>query len=281
MTTEVIVALWAATAAVGSALLTIWSQMRVTKFMATHEIKKSETDKQHEVARAMERFQEPLIRAAYDLQSRLYNISVQNFLRRYYVQGTVSERSYVVRNTQFLFAQYFAWNEIIRRQVQFVNLGEQQRTRRLSELQDTITNLCTSDEYGRKFGIFAGEQRAIGERMIREAPYGLECMGYADFVDTIEKQPGRIPYLDSVEADIIELATAASTRHPRLLDLQGSLIALLEFLDPDFMRFPRERRSSLSAKHGTQKLATAPVALPGSGILNMDPPEASRPDAVQ
>ncbi len=198
----------------------------------------------------MTRFREPLVRAAYDLQSRLYNISAQGLLDVYLVHGTDEEREYVVNNTLFLVAQYFGWNEIIRREVQFLDLGDQAQTRHLSELHDTITHLWLTDGYGSKFRVFAGDQRAIGERMIRETQRGLECVGYADFMDTVQQQPNRIPYLSPLGKDLFELADAPSSQHPRLVALQNALVDLLGFLDPDYLRYPRERRLKLRKPSG-------------------------------
>lgn len=242
---EVIAAFIAATAAVLSSLLAIWGQVRVLRLTAARERDKRQEDKHDEVERVMSRFREPLIRAVYDLQSRLYNIIARRLLTVYWVNGTKDERDYVVNNTLFLIAQFFGWNEIIRREVQFLDLGDQAQTRRLSELQDDIVHLCLSDKYGRDFRVFAGDQRAIGERMIRKSSRGLECLGYADFVDTIRQQPARIPQFDSLRQSIEDLAQASSPQYARLCFLQNSLIDLLDFLDPKHMRYPKERRSKL------------------------------------
>jgi hypothetical protein len=242
---EVIAALVAAAAAVLSSLLAIWGQVRVLRLTTAHERDKRQEDKRDEVERVMSRFREPLIRAAYDLQSRLYNIVAQGLLVVYWVNGTKEERDYVSNNTLFLVAQFFGWNEIIRREVQFLDLGDQVQTRRLSELQDNIVHLCLSDRYGRDFRVFAGDQRAIGERMIRKSSRGLECFGYADFVDTIRQQPTRIPQLDSLRQSIEDLAQSTSPQYARLCFLQNALIDLLDFLDPRHMRYPKERRSKL------------------------------------
>jgi len=247
MSPEVIAAFVAAGAAVLSSLLALWGQVRILRLTATHEKDKRREDKQDEVERVMSRYREPLIRAAYDLQSRLYNITAQDFLKTFWVNGTKEERGYVVNNTLFLVAQLFCWNEILRRDVQFLDLGDQEPTRRLSKLQDDITDLCGTDRHGRAFRIFAGDQRAIGERMIRKGSSGLECLGYADFADTVRQQPTRIPHLDLLRQDIEALAQAPDPRNPRLILLQNALIDLLDHLDPGFLRFPKERRSKLPA----------------------------------
>lgn len=245
MSSEIVVALVAASVTVLASLLTLLGQFRVLKITASQERHKRQEDKRDEVERVMSRYREPLLRAAYDLQSRLFNISAQSFLTVYWLNGTKEEREYAVNNTLFLIAQLFGWNEIIRREVQFLDAGDQEQTRLLSELQDNITHLWLNDGYGRSFRIFAGDQRAIGERMIRKTERGLECRGYADFVDTLAKRPGRIPHLDLLQRDIENLAQAGTPRVDRLRMLQHALIDLLRYLDPLYVRYPERSRSKL------------------------------------
>ena len=64
------------------------------------------------------RFRDPLMHAAYDLQSRLYNILKQDFLGRYFVHGTPREKDYAIENTTFVLAQFLGWIEAIREGVQ-------------------------------------------------------------------------------------------------------------------------------------------------------------------
>lgn len=245
MSPEVIAALVAAGAAVFAALLALWGQLRVLRLTASQEKEKRREDKRDEVERVMSRYREPLVRAAYDLQSRLYNIAAHDFLGAYWANGTKEERAYAINNTLFLISQFFCWNEILRHDVQFLDLGGQEPTRRLAELQDDITSLWGTDRHGRELRIFAGDQRAIGERMMRRGSSGLECLGYADFADTVRQQPARIPHLDLLRQDIEALAQSPDPRNPRLVRLQNALIDLLDHLDPGFQRFPKERRTKL------------------------------------
>jgi hypothetical protein len=131
--------------------------------------------------REIAQLREPLSRAAYDLQSRLFNIlrgGVLGFVRA----GNERERSYVLDNTVFLVAQYLCWTELTRREVQYIDLGKDEETRCLQRLQDNIYGLWGTSRYPPIFCIFAGEQRAIGEALIQAGPRGLECMGYGAFL---------------------------------------------------------------------------------------------------
>jgi hypothetical protein len=176
-------------------------------------------------------------------QSRLYNILEQYLLEAYYSAGDDRSRAYVVDNTTFLVAQYFAWTEIVRRDIQYIDLGQDEQTRRLARLGDEVYTLFQTDRFGPVLRVFAGEQRAIGERMIQAGSRGLECIGYAAFLDRL--QAGADPLTHALQSDIHALAGAPASARPRLAALQHALIDLLEFLDPDYIRFPRDRRGKV------------------------------------
>ena len=245
MNTTLLAAVVAATAAIIGAVLTFWNGTRVARLNAALSREDKVADRNQEAERILSRFREPLLRASYDLQSRLYNIAAQDLLTAYLARGTPDEAAYVVNNTLFLVAQFFAWNEIIRRDIQFLDLGDQQRTRYLATLQDSQVHTWLTDRYGRQLRVFAGDQRAIGERLICTTARGFDCIGYAEFLDILATQPGRIPQLQTLQADLLGLSTAQSARTDRIVSLQHGLIDLLAFLDPEFIRYPRERRSKL------------------------------------
>jgi hypothetical protein len=241
MRTELVVALISAAVALASAGFTLWGQARTTQLAAELESLRLAEQRRFEAQRTTARYREPLARAAYDLQSRLYNILQQNLLAVYYDKGDERERSYVVDSTAFLMAQYFAWTEIVRRDIQYIDLGQDEQTRRLARLQDDIYSLFQTDRFGRLFRVFAGEQRAIGEQMIREGPRGLECLGYAAYLDQVAKGSDRL--IEVLRGDVRAASAHLPAARPRLVALQHALIDLLAFLDPAFVRFPRERRT--------------------------------------
>ncbi len=229
--------------AVGAAVIAIWGQVRVKRVEADLALQKAEADRRAETERTARRFREPLGRAAYDLQSRIFNIAKSEFLNAYLKNGDERTRLYAIKNTLFVIAQYFAWTELVRREIQFIDLGADEPTRKLTELQDNIYAIWQSSAHHPMFRIFAGEQRAIGERLIREGPRGPECMGYASFLDSYKEHPD--PLLCALEADVALLDTSLPRALPRLTAVQHSLIELLDFLDPNYVRFPRKTRTKL------------------------------------
>ena len=143
----------------------------------------------------------------------------------------------------FVIAQYFAWAELVRREIQFIDLGADEKTRLLAALQDKVYSIWQTNKFGPLLRVFAGEQRAIGERVIREGPHGSECMGYASFLDFFNSCQD--PLLHAVEADVSTLGANLQEALPRIVALQHALIDLLAFLDPLFIRFPKSNRTKL------------------------------------
>ena len=240
MKTELVVALISVVVAVASGVLAIWGQSASTRLSAELEDLRTVENRRFEREKSVARYREPLGRAAYDLQSRLYNILQQGLIKVYHDNGSDRERSYVLDNTVFLIAQYFAWTEIIRRDIQFLDLGADENTRQLARLQDDVYFLWQTDKFSPLLRVFAGEQRAIGERMIRDGPRGPECIGYAMFLDETHKH--RDELLNALRTDVRDFSTRLPEARPRLVAIQNAMIDLLDFLDPSYIRFPQERR---------------------------------------
>lgn len=190
--------------------------------------------------------------AGYDLQSRLFNIINKAFLKVYHVRGTESQRAYAVENTVFLFCQFLAWNEIIRRQIQFLNLGADSGTKDLREIQDNIYSTLQTDRFGPGFRIFAGDQRAIGEMMIETRDGELQCIGYAKYMRLLcwlqipdDERVYANYWLKPLRDDVIAMASNILPFRGRVIALQNSLIDMLDALDPDCFYFPATRRTKL------------------------------------
>jgi hypothetical protein len=241
----IIASIVAAIAALIGAILAFWSASRVARLTARLQSEEKARDRKAEAQRIVSRVREPLVRAAYDLQSRLYNIARKNFLRRYLASGRPREAAYARKNTLFLVAQFFAWNEIIRREVQFLDLGNEEQTRTLANLDDSIVHTWLTDTYDAPLRVFAGDQRAIGERLVCTTARGLDCMGYAEFLDLLDMHPERIPQLAQLENDLDALAQTESQETERLVAIQCQLIDLIDFLDANHLRYPQDRRRRL------------------------------------
>ena len=264
MRTELIVALLAGVVALTSAAGTIWSALRNAargnenaRAIKQLEIDNARAIKQLEIdydrikiadqrQKELSGYTEPLARSAYDLQGRLYNILQQNFVGYYLRNGTPREKSYAINNTAFLIGQYLCWTELVRRDIQFINLGENTTTRQLARLQDSIYRLWGTSRYSTVFRIWAGEQRALGEVLIQIGTRGPECIGYGAFRKTFRSSTD--PLIDALREDIAVLADNLDAASERLIRLQHAFIDLLNVLDPARLRFPEELRLKVPDK---------------------------------
>ncbi len=232
MKTEIVVAIIAAAASIGAVVFTAINSKEVEKL-------KIETQREKELSG----FREPLARAAYDLRSRIHNILKQNLIGTFVAKGDEREKTYVVNNTAFLIGQYLCWTELTRREIQFIDLGSTEKTRKLTKLQDQISDIFGTDRYKKPFRLFAGEQRAIGEAMITNGAKGLECMGYGTFLKGFGY--GANPLVDGLRKDVYALEESMEPAQARLASLNNALVDLLDLLDSDYVRFDKEKRTKI------------------------------------
>ena len=155
-----------------------------------------------EAIRVLRRNRDPLLRAAFDLQSRLYNIVAGNFLDRYWFRGNSEEKAYAIRSTLWLIGQYLGWVEVLRRDVQYLDLGSRRVNQRLQSRLSEISAALASDAgwLGDAFITFRTDQRAIGEFMVtaRDTVDGgtrPDCLGYSEFVERLygSSAAGNVP----------------------------------------------------------------------------------------
>jgi hypothetical protein len=224
---EVIVAGISAAVALASAIISVYAQFGLARYQTEQQAKAT-----------LSKYREPLIYAAHELQSRLYNIDQQGFLQKYYLSDDDFDREYARESTLYVIAQYFGWTEILRREIQFLNLGEVEATRKLAQLQERIGVLFHSDNpnLGEVLRLFRGEQRALGECMISTQEDGVYCRGYATFV--ADKSDDFRRWFARLEKDIDTMARS-SARHDRLVKLQHAVLELMNCLDPQHMRMTR------------------------------------------
>jgi hypothetical protein len=229
--------------AIGAAVIAVWGQLRVKRVEAQLQLQKAVADRRAETQQTARRFREPLGRAAYELQSRIFNIVRSGFAEVHRGKSDDRTRSYAIKHTVFVIAQYFAWTELIRREIQFIDLGADEETRKLAQLQHKIYSIWQTERCEPLLRVFGGEQHAIGERMIREGPCGPQCIGYASFLDYLKSDPD--PLICALETDVQSLTTCLEQALPRLTELQHSLIDLVVFLDPAEVRFPEKNRTKI------------------------------------
>jgi hypothetical protein len=175
------------------------------------------------------RYREPLASAAFDLQSRIYNILRKDFVLKY--RDTRPEDARLT--TLFRLAQYFGWSEILRRDIQFLSFPTADATRHVARLQSDIAKRFATDADGHDLMIWRDEQRALGERMIVEQHGKVMCMGYAAF------RAGADGTFTEWE-ERIRTQLSSDVARPRLVDIQHLLCELVETLDEQRVRYTED-----------------------------------------
>lgn len=203
---------------------------KLAKMHIDSEEKRREKDRKRAARELRDQVLAPLVHACFELQSRLYNICQQNFLAVLDLSDSMRDRDYAVEHTLYVFGQFLAYQEIVRRSVRALRLDEESETQHLNSLLARTAHVLLNNVLGDEFMIWRGEQRAIGEIMIVELSNGdLSALAYSTFV---EKLPSMNRWFSPLRADLLALASDVTPAKPRLIRLQHALVDLIEFLDP-------------------------------------------------
>ena len=252
------VALISAGVAVCSAAFTAYTTARSIRLQHTLTLSRARLERQQASEDLIRRYREPLLLAAFDLQARIYNIVCMDFVARHTGSSDPEERHYARASTLYRLGNYFGWIEILRRGLQFLDLGEEAKTHELVERLDTVSHTFANTEWfpASAFRLFRDEQRALGEVMLEPVEGDLrhyQCIGYATFVDRLDGESGFARWFERLGREFDNLSDPAPGRIDRLIELQHALIHVIDFLDPECLRFPKAH------------------------IKPLDPPTAARP----
>jgi hypothetical protein len=204
------------------------------------ERRKRQVEKSLKRASILDKYREHILTAAYQLQSRLYNIMRLNLINKAADQGGVYEHT-LRHYTLYLLGQFFCWREIFRTEVHYLEIREGNEEIALLETLNRIEYLFATDRFSGALGhfmLFRGNQRIMGETMIRQNSFSqsFECMKYSEFLELWEA--GK---LQGVFAPAMDSLTAAIERpgegFDRLRAIQHELIGLIDFLDPRKIRY--------------------------------------------
>lgn len=245
---ELIVAALSAVLSLGAAVLGARANRRAKQLDFELDRRKKQEDAAEIARRILHRYRDPLLDAAQTLQSRSFNIVANGYLGSYLNCDDPEQRAYARRYTVFAVAEYMTWVEIVRRELRFLDVGDEDSNRqllsRLTQTQVTIQ----SDKIRGPFRIFRGNQRAIAELMM--VPTGAaegpqkECIGYAAFCDRLDEDPDFAAWFTQLLADV---DTLVSRDHDdRLIQLQNDLVDLIDHLDPKQLRIPPTFRQRLN-----------------------------------
>ena len=194
--------------------------------------------------RRLGRYREPLLLAAFDLQARICNIVEDGFAARHRaapIRTSIATRG----STPYWIGDYLGWVEVLRRGLQFLDLGEDYRTHGLVERLDLVSRTFanTTRFPASAFRLYRDEQRALGEIMLEPVDGEVrryQCIGYAAFVGRLEGDPGFARWFDRLGTEVGELASPAPGYLDRPVALQRALVDVIEALDPKGIRLPKD-----------------------------------------
>jgi hypothetical protein len=239
-----VVAIIAAVVSVSSAILSLYGQRRIAILQDQLTREREQQSSKAKAEALLAKYRDPLLRAAQSMQTRFFNIVQLGFLRVYYNKSE-RDKKYAKTHTLYAIAEYLGWVEVVRREVQFLDLGDVEATRRLQGLLHAVSRALLTDEMPLNFRIFTGDQRAIGELMLTERNRGgegtfFDCIRFAEFTHRIVN----VEFSSWFETLLESIAMAANDPDPdysRLVLVQHALIDLIDFLDPDRIRIPQNR----------------------------------------
>lgn len=213
--------------------------------------------RRNEAKALIHKYRDPLMLAAYDLQSRLWGIVQMDLLR--YVEDE-DKKDLINVYTAFLVGQYLSWTYILRRQAQFLCFSTDKTNTQLNKILETITKEFSVDRRNPEdklngedpFMLWSGQQMAIGETMSLEAEQGqLYCMGFAAFSSKYHHDPEFKKWFQPIERGIALLAIARKSGNTaanyRLRRLQHLLMDLVLLLGPDRVEAGQNKQVKVAA----------------------------------
>lgn len=194
----------------------------------------------------LDKYREFICVSAYELQGRIHNIIVRE-LFSYANSSNESYSNNVRYYTMFLVSQFFAWKEILRKEMHYLDFCKgKEEILILEDLESLETSFASDLIEDEVFMIFRGEQRAIGECMIvyNKEILTYECIGYSKFIELLENEKSEKWFTiltENIDRALLQYEEHNEFYSKRLFEIHNKLIDLLNTLDPDLKRFPHYR----------------------------------------
>lgn len=219
-TVSIVIAILALIGSIASASVTAYVTLRASQL------------KDIQQARTVHfKYRNPILLSAHQLQDRFYNIAFNNL---YIYRPRYDD--YVIRHTIYLIGQYFVWQAILQKEVQFLAFDRSQDTIAFRDRVRAVRRAFSSDQpkYGSELMVWAGYQTAIGEIMIRKEEGGQRmCMTYPEFCSQWDDFEGFRNWFQAIEHDL----RLEGQDFRRMRQVQNVLIDLVELLDPKKERY--------------------------------------------
>jgi heme exporter protein D len=247
---EVFIAVASAVVSLLSVLVTTLSARRVTLLQYRLEQARHLQTKAELAEQLLSRYREPLLWSAHALQGRLFNAVRPGFLSTFLHSGDPDDERYTRDYTVYVLADYLCWVEIIRRDLQFLDLGDVERNKRFFGFLDRMTQIVAALDVPSPLRLFRGQQRAIGELLLIRVEDSTgtryESMGYAEFCERLDTDARFASWFNRLRTDVDVISTSDYDGNARLVRMQHEMIALIDFLDPDHARLATPNRALLN-----------------------------------
>jgi hypothetical protein len=259
-----IVAIASAALSVLAAVIAGVMANRSRKLEHALEAQRRRETKAEQTEELISRYREPLLLAANSLQSRLHNGINGQYLHDYLYCGDPEEERYARNFTVYTIAEYFGWVEIIRRDLRFLDLGDEQRTRTFNSHLETISGLFGTTAIEQpQFRVFRGKQKAIGQLMLTDGPNGSDIMTYPEFDRRLASETEFARWFDQLRKDVDSFVTQDWRANTRQVKVQWALIDLIDFLDPAKVRLT-DNRAKLAESDMANRISPVPTQASGS-----------------
>lgn len=199
------------------------------------------------------KYRDPLMLAAYDLQSRIWGI-VQLDLLSYMHDETKKELLYVF--TAFVIGQYLSWVYILRREAQFLRFSTDKTNKQLNHILDQLTGEFSQDMHKDEnpFMLWRGQQMAIGELMTMSDNNQRYCIGFAAFSVRYNSDAAFKKWFEPIDSGITTLVEARAKGNRRanyrLRRLQHLLVDLILLLDKDGVATEKHKQTKVDPANG-------------------------------
>lgn len=195
-----------------------------------------------------------ILLAATDLQDRVWHLcerqakaqnpvlKMKNIDEIAYPMWPMTKKHYL-HSTIYLFAKYFCWVEILRRDIQFLNFGDDKKTNDFNYFLKKIER-CLAETGLKNFlnpgtnissdrPIFQLMQTEIGESLIVEEGALKQCMMYWNYIETIDDFLNKSSAYKALEALLEGAMGDYKTKFhlTRLRLLNNALVELINFLN--------------------------------------------------
>jgi hypothetical protein len=208
-----------------------------------------EKEKQDRIREQIIQWANPILRAVEDLNHRLGNILDKGYVAlnehgRFASQWSITYE-YFMPSTLYLFAQYFAWIQMLREHLSFelfqtehTKVAFFKRIHAVGQPLAGFAHVSPNDCRGEDRQVFRLQQRVIGELLILRDSHSPRCMSYSDFLEKL-LEPSFERHLEPLRVFLEHVNPDDNCRWRRLEETRKALCNLMEYCE-QILKLPEE-----------------------------------------